>query len=236
MLAVYAGYSMQQEHVEPGSALQPYVQDALDEIEYVTGGPETRWGAERARDGHPNPFPLHYVEIGNEDQFDKSGSYDGRFAQFHKAIKAKYPQLETIATTLVKSVRPYVVDDHYYMEADETYATLDHYDKADRNGPKIFVGEWATIEGNPTPNFKAALADAAWLTSIERNSDLIVMEAYAPLFVRVNSGAFEWGTNLIGYDALISYGSPSMGTGDLCRPSGDRGSGGQVGGRGTARF
>ena len=77
LLAVYAGYSLRGEHIDPGPALQPYVQDALDEIEYVTGEPNTKWGAERAKDGHPKPFPLTYVEIGNEDGFDKSGSYEG---------------------------------------------------------------------------------------------------------------------------------------------------------------
>src|SRR6202034_2160108 len=86
------------------------------------------------------------------------------------------------------------------------------YDDADRNGPKIFVGEWATREGDPTPNLEAALADAAWLTGIERNSDLIVMESYAPLFVNVNPGGEQWATDLIGYDALTSYGSPSYWT------------------------
>ena len=93
VLAVYAGYSLAQEHVDPGPALEPYVQDALDEIEYVTGGADTKWGAERVKDGHAAPFPLHYVEIGNEDEFDRSGSYDGRYAQFYKAIKQRYPQL-----------------------------------------------------------------------------------------------------------------------------------------------
>jgi alpha-N-arabinofuranosidase len=84
-----------------------------------------------------------------------------------------------------------------------------HYDDADRNGPKIFVGEWATREGSPTTNLAAALGDAAWMTSLERNSDLIVMASYAPLFVNVNPGGMQWESDLIGYDALNSYGSPS---------------------------
>jgi alpha-N-arabinofuranosidase len=209
VLAVYAGYSLQQEHIEPGPALDPHVQDALDEIEYVIGGPETHWGAIRAQNGHPAPFPLHYVEIGNEDQFDHSHSYDGRYAQFYKAIKAKYPQLQLIATTPVKSVKPDVVDDHYYESAEAIFNMTDHYDKVDRNGPKIFVGEWATREGDPTPNLDAALADAAWMTGLERNSDLVVMHAYAPLLTNVNSHGVQWDTDLIGYDALNSYGSPS---------------------------
>src|SRR5271163_1415744 len=209
VLAVYAGYSLRGDHIEPGPTLEPFVQDALDEIEYVTGGTDTKWGAERAKDGHPAPFSLTYVEIGNEDEFDKSGSYDGRYAQFYKAIKAKYPNLQLIATMPVKGIRPDVIDDHYYRTAQEFYADVHHYDKTDRSGPKIFVGEWATREGGPTPNFGAALGDAAWMTGMERNSDLIVMASYAPLLVNVNPGGMQWRTNLIGYDALTSYGSPS---------------------------
>ena len=175
VLAVYAGYSLAQEHVNPGADLEPYVQDALDELEYVTGGPDTKWGAERVKDGHPAPFKLTYVEIGNEDKFDKSGSYDGRYAQFYKAIKAKYPDLQLIATMPLKNMKPDVQDDHYYVRATQNFADATHYDKVDRNGPKIFVGEWATREGAPTPNMGAALGDAAWMTGLERNSDLIVM-------------------------------------------------------------
>ncbi len=209
VLAVYAGYSLRGEHVDPGPPLQPYVDDALDEIEYLTGGVSTKWGGQRANDGHPEPFPLHYVEIGNEDSFDKSGSYDGRFAQFYKAVKAKYPGLEVIATTKVKGITPDVLDDHYYRRAEEMYANAGQYDKTDRNGPKIFVGEWATREGTPTPDMNAALGDAAWMTGLERNSDIIIMSCYAPLFVNVEPGGMQWATDLIGYDALRSYGSPS---------------------------
>jgi alpha-L-arabinofuranosidase len=209
VLAVYAGYSMKQEHVEPGPELEPYVQDALDEIEYVTGDANSKWGAERVKDGHPTPFALTYVEIGNEDWFDRSHSYDGRYAQFYKAIKARYPQLQLIATTPVTSVKPDVIDDHYYRSATEFFNDTRHYDKTDRNGPKIFVGEWATREGAPTPNMGAALGDAAWMTGMERNSDLIVMASYAPLLTNVNPGALQWDTDLIGYDAVNSYGSPS---------------------------
>ncbi len=209
VLAVYAGYSMRQEHINPGPALDPYVQDSLDELEYVTGSTSTKWGAVRAKNGHPEPFRLTYVEIGNEDFFDRSGSYEGRYAQFYKAIKQKYPQLQLIATTPVKSVKPDLVDDHYYERATKFFDDTHHYDKADRNGPKIFVGEWATREGTPTPNFGAALGDAAWMTGMERNSDLIVMAAYAPLLVNVNPGGMQWESDLIGYDAMSSYGSPS---------------------------
>jgi alpha-N-arabinofuranosidase len=209
VLAVYAGYSMAQEHVDPGPALKPYLDDALDEIEYVTGGTDTKWGAERAKDGHAAPFTLHYVEVGNEDWFDRSGSYDGRFAQYYQEIKKRYPDLQVIATAPVKSVKPDVLDEHFYMTAQQSLGDANHYDKTNRQGPKIFVGEWATREGAPTPDLRAALGDAAWMTGMERNSDLIVMASYAPLFVNVNPGGMQWETDLIGYDALSSYGSPS---------------------------
>ncbi len=209
VLAVYAGYSLAQEHVEPGPALKPYVDDALDEIEYVTGGPETKWGAERIKNGHAAPFPLHYVEIGNEDEFDHSHSYDGRFAQFFTAIKQRYPDLQLIATAPVKSVKPDVLDEHFYMSAEKSFSNASYYDKYDRTGPKIFVGEWATREGEPTPNLEAALGDAAWMTGMERNADLIIMASYAPLLVNVNPDGMQWATDLIGYNALSSYGSPS---------------------------
>ena len=209
VLAVFAGYSLGGQVGKPGPDLEPYVQEALDEIEYVTGGPGTTGGARRASHGHPAPFSLHYVEVGNEDFFDRSRSYDERYAQFYKAIKSKYPDLRIIATTPVKSVTPDVLDDHYYKRRQEMFAMANHYDQADRKGPKIFVGEWATREGDPTPNFGAALGDSAFMTGLERNSDLVIMAAYAPLFVNVNPGGMQWSTDLIGYDALSSYGSPA---------------------------
>lgn len=209
VLAVYAGYSLKQQHVNPGPDLEPYVQDALDEIQYVTGSTSTRWGAERAKDGHPAPFPLTYVEIGNEDEFDHSHTYDGRYSQFYKAIKQQYPQLQLIATAPVTSVRPDVNDDHFYRSAQQFFEDVHHYDTTDRSGPKTFVGEWATREGGPTTNLGAALGDAAWMTGLERNSDQVIMASYAPLFVNVNPGGMQWSGDLIGYNAFSSYGSPS---------------------------
>ncbi len=140
LLAVFAGYALKHDYIKPGADLAPYVQDALDEIEYITGDTNTTWGAARARDGHPAPFPLHYVEIGNEDWFDRSGSYDGRFAQFFNAIKAKYPQLQLIATAKVKSVTPDLLDEHYYRSQEEMEAHAHDYDRYPRAAKtKIFV-------------------------------------------------------------------------------------------------
>ena len=222
VLAVYAGYSMRAGHIAAGPDLEPFVKDALDEIEYVSGDPSTTWGAQRAADGHPAPFKLEFVEVGNEDNFDRNaGNYDGRFAQFYDAIKAKYPKIQVIATTRVNGRAPDVVDSHLYVSAGEA-AMEGHfhdYDNRPRTGPKVFEGEWATRGGQPapTPNMADALGDAAFLIGMERNSDLVIMESYAPLLVNVsdlragrgNGGSMQWNIDLIGYDALGSYGSPS---------------------------
>ncbi|HEU6449766.1 MAG TPA: alpha-L-arabinofuranosidase C-terminal domain-containing protein [Verrucomicrobiae bacterium] len=214
VLAVFAGYALRHDYVKPGPDLAPYVQDALDEIEYVAGSTNTLWGAQRAKDGHPAPFALNYVEVGNEDWFDRSGSYDGRFAQFYDAIKAKYPQLQIIATAKVKSRVPDLLDEHYYRSQEEMELHALDYDKYPRDSKtKIFVGEWATRVGSPTPNMAGALGDAAWMTGMERNSDIVLISSYAPLFVNVSDlgrgGSMQWRTDLIGYDALNSYGSPA---------------------------
>jgi alpha-N-arabinofuranosidase len=215
LLAVYGGYSLRGQRVETGTNLNLYVQEALEEIEYVTGDATTKWGARRVKDGHPEPFKLTYVEVGNEDFADRSRSYDGRFAQFYDAIKAKYPNLKVIATTKVQSREPDLLDEHYYRSQEDMQAHALDYDKYSRTDKtKIFVGEWATRVGSPTPNMAGALGDAAWMTGLERNSDLVLISCYAPLFVNVSqvSGgnrSMQWSTDLIGYDALSSYGSPA---------------------------
>lgn len=229
VLAVYAGYSLDGEYVQPGPKLEPYVKSALEEIQYVTGPVTSKWGAQRAKDGHPKPFKLHYVEVGNEDFFDKSGSYNQRFAQFYKAIKAKYPNIQVISTIghehpnmMVHSVSPDVLDQHYYLPAKTFIKRAPNYFKDyNRSGPKIFIGEWASYgtpfppwnpqsrNQPPTGDMKDALGDAAWMTAMERNSNLVIMQCYAPLFVNVSPGARQWRPDLIGYNALHVFGSPS---------------------------
>ena len=217
VVGVFAGYVLSGDHLD-GDYVKPFIQDALDEIEYIIGDAQTtKWGAVRARDGHPEPFPLHYVEIGNEDFFDRSGSYPNRFKMFYEAIKARYPQLQIISTVGYNALKskaipnPVVdlIDEHYYRNAFDMYRNAFQYDSYDRTGPKIFCGEWATREGSPTTNMNAALGDAAWMTCMERNSDICVMSCYAPLFVNVEPGAMQWASDLIGYDVLNAYGSPS---------------------------
>jgi alpha-N-arabinofuranosidase len=216
-VGVYAGLHLNGGHdVRTGEALKPFVQDALDEIEYITGDVTTKWGARRAKDGHPAPFKLTYVEIGNEDFLNNgAASYrgpEGRFAMFYNAIKAKYPDIQVIAT-VDPQVPHDVIDNHHYMSPNTAIRNAHLYDKADRNGPKIFEGEWASqepgIARGLTPSFQCALSDAAFLTGLERNADIVIMNCYAPLFTRVNPGGSQWNTDLIGYNTLTSFGSPS---------------------------
>ncbi len=208
VLAVWTGYTLTGTVVSKAD-LQPYVQEALNEIQYAIGPTSTRWGAQRAADGHPAPFDLRMVEVGNEDFFDKSGSYNAyRYPMFYDAIKAAYPQLKIIATTPVTSRPVDVLDEHFYNNHPDYFASRAHmFDTASRSGPKVLVGEYATTQGTPTGTLAAALGEAAFLTGLERNADLVLGSSYAPLFVNVN--APSWPTNLIGYDALHSYGSPS---------------------------
>jgi alpha-N-arabinofuranosidase len=219
ILGVYAGLHIDNgANILTGDALKPHVQDALDEIEYITGSTNTIWGARRAKDGHPQPFKLRYVEIGNEDWLNMgTASYDSRFTMFYDAIKAKYPNIQIISTmrtqdrNFVHTRKPDLLDDHFYVTIPTALRQAHLYDNYDRKATKIFVGEWAT--NNPrvgdTPMMAFALADAAWLTGLERNADVIVMNCYAPLLVNVNPGGRQWAVNLIGYDALTSFGSPS---------------------------
>ena len=163
------------------------------------------------------------MEVGNEDWFDRSGSYDGRFTQFYDAIKAKYPHLKVISSWgyeqpesgWVKSRTPDLVDEHFYRNMEEMMAQAFRYDTYSRTNPtKIFCGEWATRVGSPTPNMSGALGDGAWMTCMERNSDIVLLSCYAPLLVNVSrlegqGRSMQWSSDLIGYDALTSYGSPS---------------------------
>jgi len=230
ILGVFAGYCLGRGGViAAGPKLEPYVREALEEIEYLIGDAKTtKWGAQRAKDGHPKPFKMTYVEVGNEDWFDRSGpdrngTYDGRFAQFYDAIKKKYPHLQVMSSTgyeqpqnlWVKSRTPDLVDEHFYRNMEEMMAQAFRYDTYSRTNPsKIFSGEWATRVGSPTPNMSGALGDGAWMTCMERNSDIVLLSCYAPLFVNVsqltgNGRSMQWASDLIGYDALTSYGSPS---------------------------
>ncbi|MBN2685791.1 MAG: hypothetical protein JXR40_10980 [Pontiellaceae bacterium] len=228
VLGLYAGYSLKDETVKPGKDLLPYIEEALNEIEYVIGPADSEWGSKRAAAGHPEPFPLRYVEIGYEDWGDKSASYHSRFKQFYDAITEKYPELICISSIgndqkrkMVIGSDPDAVDEHYSFSTQEVIEDLGgHFDDYSRRGPEIVVGEWAAYEDisirpddrqakkqDCTPNMIAAIGDAVFMTEMERNADIVTMQARAPMLANVND--FQLRPSLIGYNASTVYGSPS---------------------------
>lgn len=179
------------------SEVQFYISDVLDAIEYAIGDQSTTWGAKRAAAGHPEPFPLQYVEIGNEN----SGPvYNKRFDLFYDAIKSKYPQLTLISNHgLGKDVRNVaktdMIDPHWYVSPDYFFRNAGIFDRQPRGDFKVYVGEYACNSGVGSGNMLAALSEAAFITGMERNSDLVNMASYAPLFE--NSNDRTWPVNLI---------------------------------------
>jgi len=180
--------------------LSSYLQDALDAIEYAIGSSSSTWGLKRTQAGHPEPFPLEYVEIGNEN----SGKvYDQRFNLFYKTIKAKYPQLTLISNhglndLIGNSLKTDMIDPHWYVEPDYFFRNANVFDSIKREDYKIYVGEYACNRNVGSGNMLAALSEAAFLTGMERNSDLVTMTSYAPLFENRNDRA--WPVNLIWID------------------------------------
>ncbi len=171
-----------------GEALEPLIQEALDAIDYALGDGTTEWSRKRVENGHPAPFPLKYIEIGNENVFAR---YAENYNRFHKAIKAKYPQL-TILTALMFSKdverldKVEVIDPHYYETPDWFYDNADVYDKLPKRLPyKIYVGEYAAVG---RPSLYASLAEAAYLMGIERNADKVQLTSYAPLLENASYG------------------------------------------------
>jgi alpha-L-arabinofuranosidase len=191
----------------PLKDMKPWVQDALDALEYANGSAESRWGALRARNGHPAPFNLQYIEIGNENG---GPIYDERYALFHDAIKAKYPNVQLIANVwggYPKNRPVSMIDEHYYASSRFFIDNATKYDSYDRKGPKVYVGEYAVTQGCGNGNLRAALGEAAFMTGMERNSDVVVMSSYAPLFANVNDK--KWNPDLINFNATDVYGTPS---------------------------
>jgi alpha-L-arabinofuranosidase len=190
----------------PIEKMGEYVQDALDAIEYCNGPAESTWGSVRAKNGHPAPFrpPLRLIEIGNENG---GRPYQERFALFHDAIKKRYPDMILVADEPTTGRKADIVDEHYYSNPEFFLAQADRYDTYDRNGPKVYVGEYAVTQDCGKGNLRAAVAEAAFMTGIERNSDVVSMASYAPLFVNVNHRG--WNPDLIGFDSARVYGIPS---------------------------
>lgn len=211
--------------VEDYTRIDEYIQEALDAIEYCNGDARTTtWGALRAKNGHPEPFNLRLMEIGNENynfhsenNNDQSDHYAERYEQFRKAIKAKYPEVtlignvESWGTDSPSWRNPYpvdAVDEHYYRNPSWFVGQYGKYDTYSRANHKIYVGEYAVTDGYGTNgNLNAALGEAVFMLGMENNSDVCVMNSYAPIFVNENN--YNWKPDMIRFDSHTSYGTPS---------------------------
>lgn len=205
-----ANCGMSHTEIAPMDKMQKYVDDALDAIEYANGPVSSKWGAIRAANGHPEPFGLKYVEIGNENglswSFGGRPPYAERYNLIYRAIKAKYPEILTIANDPVPHPME-IVDEHYYNNPTFFWQQINRYDNYDRKGPRIYVGEYAVTSECGKGNLQAGLAEAAFITGMERNSDVVTMSSYAPLLV--NDNARQWNPDAIVYNNNQSYGTPS---------------------------
>ena len=208
--------------------LQPYIDDALDLIEFANGGIDTKWGKLRADMGHPAPFNLQQIGVGNEQW---GPLYPVRLEKFMKAIRAKYPKMKIVGTSgpspddndgkqfsygweQMKKLKADLVDEHYYRDQDWFMNNVTRYDNYDRKGPKVFAGEYAChVKEDPAdfPTaknvFEAALAEAAIMTGFERNADIVHMATYAPLFAHVEG--WQWRPDLIWMDNLTTVRTPN---------------------------
>lgn len=191
----------------PMEELQPLVQNALDAIEYANGDETTKWGKERAKNGHPKPFNLKYIQVGNENG---GPLYAERYDVFYKAIKEKYPQINIVACDWAgtKFNSPLeIFDSHHYGTPESFLGMVYRYDKADRGEYKVYFGEYAVTDGQGNGNMKAAVSEAAFMTGLERNSDLVRMSSFAPLLRR--SGWDAWRQSAILFDASRVCPTPS---------------------------
>lgn len=209
--------------VVPVNELDSYVQDALDLIEFANAEPNTKWGKVRADMGHPAPFDLKFLGIGNENW---GPQYVERLKVFTKAIKAKYPNIKLVNSSgtdpngdrfdyLNKELRAMnadIIDEHYYRTPDWFLKNAGRYDSYDRNASKVFAGEYAaqsdkTVSVKNVNNWKCALSEAAFMTGLERNAQVVNMASYAPLFAHAEG--WQWTPDMIWVDNLRSYGTPN---------------------------
>lgn len=198
--------------------LQPYIDDALDLVEFANGDATTKWGKLRADMGHPESFGLKFLAIGNEQW---GTEYTERLEPFVKAIREKYPDIRIVGSagpsadgkdfdflwTEMKRLKVDLVDEHYYRSPEWFLSNAKRYDTYDRNAPKVFAGEYACHTQNSENSFLAALCEAAFMTGLERNADVVQLCTYAPLFAHVD--AWQWRPDLIWYDNLSVVKTPN---------------------------
>jgi alpha-N-arabinofuranosidase len=206
----------------PIDQLQPYIQDALDLIEFANGDTNTTWGAKRAALGHPEPFHLKMLGVGNEQWGQQ---YIDRYAEFARALKAKHPDIQLVsaagpqpaddrfqfAWSKLRALHADIIDEHCYARPEWFFANAHRYDNYDRTGPKVFMGEYAAqsdkvVSVKNRNTMECALAEAAYMTGLERNADVVRMASYAPLFA--NTEAWQWTPDLIWVNSLNIYETP----------------------------
>ncbi|HVZ64743.1 MAG TPA: alpha-L-arabinofuranosidase C-terminal domain-containing protein [Lacunisphaera sp.] len=221
-----AGVSCQNSDYSPGHGQQclpledmpAYIQDILDLIEWANGPADSTWGAKRAAAGHPAPFGLKYLGIGNEDAI--TPGFEERFKLIQDAVRAKHPDILVIGTVgpfpsgadfdagwkFARAERVAMVDEHYYRPPQWFWDNLHRYDTYDRHGPHVYVGEYAAHDEGKRNTLRSALAEAAYLTSLERNGDVVRLASYAPLFSR--RGHTQWTPDMIYFNATQVF--PSL--------------------------
>ncbi len=203
--------------------LHEYVQDALDLIEFANGPVSSPWGKLRAQMGHPAPFHMEILGIGNEQWGPR---YIERYKVFAAALKAKHPEIQLVASVGMgtegetfntmwrawRELKPDFVDEHYYMSPEWFLANSGRYDHYDRSGPKVYAGEYAAQTAWPSSpdnknNWRVAISEAAFMTGLERNGDVVRLGSYASLLA--NADAWQWTPDAIWFDSLRAYGTPS---------------------------
>ncbi|KAM7260305.1 hypothetical protein ACFE04_016046 [Oxalis oulophora] len=191
--------------------IAPFVQEALDGIEFARGDRNSTWGSVRAAMGHPEPFDLKHVAVGNEDCRKKN--YQGNYLKFYDAIKKAYPDIKIISNCDGSSAKPLdhpadYYEFHIYTSASKLFSMNNKFDRTSRSRPKVFVSEYAvTGKDAGTGSLLAALAEASFLLGLEKNSDIVAMASYAPLFVNANDR--RWNPDAIVFDSAHQYGTPS---------------------------
>jgi alpha-L-arabinofuranosidase len=207
----------------PLDQLEPFIQDALDLVEFANGPSDSPWGARRAAMGHSKPFHLKMIGVGNEQW---GPQYIERYARFAKALKAKYPEVMLVSASgpspdddrfnflwsKLRGLHADIIDEHCYANPSWFFNNTHRYDHYDRNGPKVFMGEYAAqsvavVSVKNRNTLECALAEAAYMTGLERNADVVRMASYAPLFA--NSQAWQWTPDMIWVNSLQSFGTPS---------------------------
>ncbi|UOB16497.1 alpha-L-arabinofuranosidase C-terminal domain-containing protein [Abyssalbus ytuae] len=207
----------------PMEDLDPYIQDALDLIEFANGSTETPWGKMRSQMGHPAPFNMKYIGVGNEQW---GPEYIKRYKAFAQAIKEKYPEIIIVSGSgpfpdgdyfeygmeELKKLNAEIIDEHYYRSPEWFRENATRYDDYDRNGPKIFAGEYAAqsvaiASPDNKNNWECALSEAAFMTGLERNAEVVHLTSYAPLLA--HEEGWQWTPDLIWFNNLESYGTPN---------------------------